>query len=135
MIGLPVLLFVPFTTVATITLTLEYPDGAPWLHQARADFHDERGAVITTISLDRAPSWGANLHWWAHSYSDQSHLRPRDMLRVTSVTVRPEGCAPQHLPLRLEARYEAASLSIHGGGLAYLLYDYKTVVKVDCRHE
>lgn len=132
-IGLPVLWFVPFTTVATITLALEDTQGKPVERHASADFLDAGGAVITTIKLDdKLPSWANNLHWWSHSRSDQSRLRPRDMLRVTSAMVRAEGCAPQQVPVQLQATYEPTSLAPHGGGLAYRLYDFKQTVKLDC---
>lgn len=132
-VALPVLWFVPFTTVATITLTLEDMQGKPVERHASADFRDAQGAVITTIKLDdKLPSWANNLHWWSHSSDERSRLRPRDMLRVTSATVRAEGCAPQQLPVQLQATYEPTSLSPHGSGLAYRLYDFKQTVRLDC---
>lgn len=136
MVGLPVMWFVPFTSVATITLTLEDMQGQPVERHASAVFLDAQGATITTIKLDdRLSSWANNLHWWSHSGSDQSRLRPRDAMRATAVVVSAEGCTSQQLPIRLQSSYEPASLTPHGGGLAYLLYQFNQTVRLDCRTE
>lgn len=123
---------VPLTAVSTITLTLVDQDGNPLTTNAAATFYDAEKRAITRIALGKLPSWGNNIHWWAHSASAASLLRPGDARRAVRAVLEAEHCAPLTIPIALTGEYIAPSAALHGGGAAYMLYNYATTAHLTC---
>ena len=122
----------PLTSVSAITLVLENQGGKKIVSNARAAFLDVDGWEIVEIDLGEPPSWDNNIHWWAHSSHETSKLRPEDARRARSAVVSAQGCAPITLPIKLDGRYVPPSLSPHGGGRAYMLYEFNGTARLDC---
>lgn len=122
----------PLVTVSAITLTLEDEAGGKIVGPARGHFLDGDGRKIVTIALGALPSWDNNLHWWAHSSHPESKLHPDDARRVRSVLIEADGCAQQTLPISLTGTYVPPSPLPHGGGRAYMLYEFTKVVRLEC---
>lgn len=122
----------PLVTVSAITLTLEDAAGGKIVGPARAHFLDADGREIVTIALGELPSWDNNLHWWAHSSHPESKLHPDDARRARSVLIEADGCVPLTLPVELNSTYVPPSLLPHGGGRAYMLYEFSTIVRLEC---
>ena len=122
----------PRVSVSVITLTLEDEVGGKIAGPARAHFLDADGREIVTIALGELPSWDNNLHWWAHSSHPESQLHPKDALRARGVMIEADGCAPQTVRVELRGTYVPPSLLPHGGGRAYMLYEFSRVVRLEC---
>jgi hypothetical protein len=122
----------PLTSVSAITVALESQGGRKIVSNARAAFLDADGREIVEIALGEPPSWHNNIHWWAHSSHETSKLRPEDARRARSAVISAEGCAPLSLPIELAGRYVPPSLSPHGGGRAYMLYEFNGTARLDC---
>lgn len=122
----------PLTTVSAITLTLEDQAGGRIAGPARASFLDADGREIVAVTLGALPSWDNNIHWWAHSSHDSSLLRPDDARRARSVRIEAAGCAPRELPMQVVGSYVPPSLMPHGGGPAYMLYEFSRTVRLEC---
>jgi hypothetical protein len=122
----------PLTSVSAITLALENQGGRKIVSNARAAFLDVDGHEIVEVALGELPSWDNNIHWWAHSSHEASKLRPEDARRARSVVISAQGCAPLTLPIKLDGRYIPPSLSPHGGGRAYMLYEFNGTARLDC---
>lgn len=123
---------VPLTSVSTITLTLVDQAGKPVTTKASATFYDAEKRVITRIALGKFPSWENNIHWWAHSTSAASLLRPRDARRAVSATLTVEHCDSLTIPIALSSEYIAPSAALHGGGVAYMFYNYAAIAQLTC---
>lgn len=124
---------VPLTAVSAITLTLEDQRGGKIAGPARALFLDADGREIVAVALGEPQSWDNNIHWWAHSSHALSRLRPDDARRARSVRIEADGCAPQAVPVDLSGSYMPPSIMPHGGGQAYMLYEFSRTVRLDCR--
>jgi hypothetical protein len=122
----------PLTSVSVITIALEDGSGKQITENAMATFQDADGKAIVEIALGAPPSWSNNIHWWAHSSNAESTLRPEDARRATRAMVSAQGCAPLVLPIDLQRQYVPPSLSPHGGGRAYMLYEFTGTVRLDC---
>ena len=122
----------PLTSVSVITIMLEDDKGQPITDNATAVFEDADGEPIVEIALGALPSWSNNIHWWAHSSNAESTLRPEDARRASRAVIEAQGCAPLTLPVDLRRQYVPPSLSPHGGGRAYMLYEYSTTARLDC---
>lgn len=122
----------PLTSVAAITLTLEDQQGGKIAGPARAVFLDADGREIVAVALGALPSWDNNIHWWAHSSHESSLLHPDDARRVRGVRIEAEGCAPQDLPMQVADSYVPPSIALHGGGRAYMLYEFTRTLRLDC---
>lgn len=122
----------PLTSVSAITIALEDRDGGKITANARASFLDADGRAIVDIALGALPSWDNNIHWSAHSSHGTSTLRPEDARRARSVLISAQGCAPLTLPVELRSQYVPPSLSPHGGGGAYMLYEFSAAARLDC---
>jgi hypothetical protein len=122
----------PLTSVSVITIELEDDRGGKITTGARAVFLDADARPITEIALGELPSWDNVIHWWAHSSNAESRLRPEDALRAVSAVISAQGCAPLALPIALERQYVAPSLSPHGGGSAYMLYEFRGTARLAC---
>jgi hypothetical protein len=122
----------PLVTVSAITLTLEDAAGGKIVGPARGRFLDADGREIVTVALGELPSWDNKLHWWAHSSHPESKLHPDDARRARSVLIEADGCAPLTLPVELGSTYAPPSLLPHGGGRAYMLYEFSAVVRLEC---
>jgi hypothetical protein len=122
----------PLTSVSAITITLENQGGEPIAGTARASFVDGEGGKIVDVALGELPSWQNNIHWWAHSSHATSLLRPEDARRAMSVLIEAEGCAPLTVPMELHGQYVPPSLMPHGGGRAYMLYEFAQTVRLEC---
>ena len=122
----------PLTSVAQITLTLENQQGGKIAGPARAAFLDADGKEITAVALGTLPSWDNNIHWWAHSSNKASLLHPDDARRTRSARIEAEGCAPNTMPIELSGTYVPPSLLPHGGGRAYMLYEFSRIVRLQC---
>lgn len=122
----------PLTSVSSITIALEDQRGGRITADGRAAFLDADGRAIVEIALGQTPSWDNNVHWWAHSTNETSRLRPGDARRATSVAISAAGCARLTLPIALEGRYVPPSLAPHGGGRAYMLYEFKGTARLMC---
>jgi hypothetical protein len=123
---------VPLTSVAVITIALEDNNGRQITENAKATFLDAGSKAIVEIALGAPPSWSNNIHWWSHSSNPESVLRPEDARRAASAVISAEGCAPVTLPIQLQRHYVPPSLSPHGGGPAYMLYEYRAPARLDC---
>lgn len=122
----------PLTSVSTITLTLEDEQGGKVAGRARAVFLDADGKEIVAVALGALPSWDNNIHWWAHSSEESSLLRPDDARRVRGVRVEADGCVPLTLPMQVAGSYVPPSIAPHGGGRAYMLYEFTRTLRLDC---
>lgn len=122
----------PLTSVSSITIALENQKGERITANAQASFLDADGRTIVEVALGALPSWDNNIHWWAHSSLEGSTLRPEDARRAGSAVISAQGCAPLALPIRLQGRYVPPSLSPHGGGRAYMLYEFNETAQLDC---
>jgi hypothetical protein len=123
----------PLTTVSVITIELEDKSGGKITAGGRrAVFLDANGQPITELALGELPSWDNVIHWWAHSTNVESRLRPEDARRAVRAIVSAQGCAPLTLPIALRGEYVPPSLSPHGGGRAYMLYEFREVARLDC---
>lgn len=122
----------PFTSVSSITIALEDQRGAKITTDGRALFQDADGRAIVEIALGEPQSWDNNIHWWAHSNHETSTLRPRNARRATRVAISARGCTPLVLPIALQGRYVPPSLAPHGGGRAYMLYEFKGTARLNC---
>ncbi|WP_119300323.1 hypothetical protein [Dongia deserti] len=122
----------PLVSVSSITIALENQRGRKITADGRAAFLDADGRAIVEIALDESPSWDNNIHWWAHSTHETSKLRPVDARRARSVAISAGGCAPLTLPIALESRYVPPSLAPHGGGRAYMLYEFNGTARLTC---
>ena len=122
----------PLTSVSVITITLEDDQGRQIIENATAVFQDADGKPIVEIALGALPSWSNNIHWWAHSTNAESTLRPEDARRAARAIISAQGCAPLAVPIELRRQYIPPSLSPHGGGRAYMLYEFRNVVRLDC---
>lgn len=122
----------PLTSVTTITIALEDRNGRSLTENAHASFLDSAGREIVDIALGAPPSWANNIHWWAHSSHETSVMRPEDARRARRVLISAQGCAPLTLSIELQGRYVPPSLLPHGGGRAYMLYEYSGTARLDC---
>jgi hypothetical protein len=122
----------PLTSVSAITIALEDRNGGKITANARASFLDDDGREIVEVALGELPSWDNNIHWWAHSSHKESKLRPDDARRARSAVISAQGCAPLTVPIALQGQYVPPSLSPHGGGRAYMLYEFKGTAQRDC---
>src|SRR5688572_16359967 len=122
----------PLTSVSTITIALQDQNGRKIAANARASFLDADGREIVEIALGEPPSWDNNIHWWAHSSHEASTLRPEDARRARSAVISAQGCAPLTLPIALQGQYVPPSLSPHGGGRAYMLYEFNGTARLEC---
>ena len=122
----------PLTSVSVITIALEDQAGGKITANGRALFLDAAGQPITEIELGELPSWDNIIHWWAHSTNAESRLRPEDARRTASAVISAQGCAPLTLPIALQGQYVPPSLSPHGGGGAYMLYEFTGTARLDC---
>lgn len=122
----------PLTSVSAITIALEDRGGRKITADARASFLDADGRAIVEVALGALPSWDNNIHWWAHSSHGASILRPEDARRASGVLISAQGCSPLTLPVELQGRYVPPSLSPHGGGRAYMLYEFSATARLDC---
>lgn len=122
----------PLTSVSSITIALENHRGEKITADGRASFQDADGRAIVEIALGEPQSWDNNIHWWAHSTHETSKLRPGDARRARSVAILALGCAPLTLPIALQGRYIPPSLAPHGGGRAYMLYEFNGTARLDC---
>lgn len=122
----------PVTSVATMTITLTDQNGQPITKNATATFFDAQENKITTIALGKPPSWSNTLHWWAHSTQAASHLRPADARQVVRVQIDAAHCVTVHMPVALAAQYIGPSVMPHGGGAAYMLYEFVRSVQMQC---
>jgi hypothetical protein len=122
----------PLTSVSAITIALEDQNGRKITANAVASFLDADGREIVDVALGALPSWDNNIHWWAHSSHQDSKLRPEDARRAKSVTIAAQGCAPLTLSIKLKGQYVPPSLSPHGGGRAYMLYEFSETARLDC---
>jgi hypothetical protein len=102
------------------------------LNDATATFLDENDRKIAEIGLGALPSWDNNIHWWAHSDHPTSTLRPDDARRARSAIIRAPGCGPLRLPIALSSTYNPPSIMPHGGGEAYMLYEFSRTVMLEC---
>jgi hypothetical protein len=123
---------VPLTAVSTITLTLVDQDEKPLTTNAAATFYDADKRVITRITLGKFPSWENNIHWWAHSTSAASLLRPSDARSAVRAVLEVDHCVSLTIPIALTGEYIAPSAALHGGGSAYMLYNYAATVHFTC---
>lgn len=123
---------VPLTSVSAITIAVEDEKGGKITANAVASFLDSDGRAILDVAVGEPPSWDNNIHWWAHSSHETSKLRPEDARRVKSALISAEGCAPLKLPVELEREYVPPSLMPHGGGRAYMLYDFTGTARLNC---
>jgi len=122
----------PLTSVSSITVALVDQSGRKITAGAVASFLDADGREIVEVALGELPSWDNNIHWWAHSSHEASKLRPEDARRARSVTISAQGCAPLTLPIGLQSQYVPPSLSPHGGGRAYMLYEFAGTARLEC---
>ena len=122
----------PFVSVSAITLSLVDQAGEPLRGEAEAVFLDAAGKEIVTISDATPGSWEGHLHWWAHSGHRQSLASPAKARRAVAAIVSAPGCAPAKLPIALTRTYEPLSFAPHGGGPAYLLYEFEREVTLSC---
>ncbi|HJT12037.1 MAG TPA: hypothetical protein VJ790_05430 [Dongiaceae bacterium] len=122
----------PLTSVSSITIAVEDEKGGKITANAVASFLDSDGRVILDVALGELPSWDNNIHWWAHSSHETSELRPEDARRARSALISTVGCAPLELPVELQGQYVPPSLMPHGGGRAYMLYEFTGAARLDC---
>jgi hypothetical protein len=122
----------PLTSVSAITIALEDRNGGKITANAHASFLDAGGRTIVDIALGELPSWDNNIHWWAHSSSEESRLRPEDARRARSVLITAQDCAPLTLPIELRGQYVPPSVMPHGGGRAYMLYEFSGTARLTC---
>ena len=122
----------PLTSVSVITIELQDDSGGKITSDGRAVFLDAEERPITEIVLGELPSWDNVIHWWAHSANPESRLRPEDARRAASVTLSAQGCAALTMPIVLQRQYVPPSLSPHGGGRAYMLYEFRAVARLAC---
>jgi hypothetical protein len=122
----------PLTSVSSVTIALEDQNGRKITANARASFLDSNGRAIVEVVLGELPSWDNNIHWWAHSSHETSKLRPEDARRAKSVVISAQECAPFTLPIELQGQYVPPSLSPHGGGRAYMLYEFSETARLNC---
>lgn len=123
---------VPFTAVSSITIAVEDEKGGKITANAVASFLDSDGRAILDVTVGELPSWDNNIHWWAHSSHETSKLRPEDARRARTVLISAEGCAPLKLPIDLQSKYVPPSLMPHGGGRAYMLYEFTGAARLNC---
>jgi hypothetical protein len=123
---------VPLTSVSSITIAVEDENGGKITENAVASFLDSDGRAIVDIALGELPSWDNNIHWWAHSSHEISKLRPEDARRARTALISAEGCAPLKLPIELQSEYVPPSLMPHGGGRAYMLYEFTGAARLNC---
>jgi len=123
---------VPDISISAITITVSDSHGNKITHDASATFLDAEGNEIVRVELGALPSWDNNIHWWAHSSNPQSLLRPSDAKRATSAIVRAKNCAPVKVPIALTSTYEPPSIMPHGGGSAYMLYEFNRFIYLEC---
>jgi hypothetical protein len=123
---------VPLTSVSAITIAVEDEAGGKITANAVASFLDSDGRPILDVAVGELPSWDNNIHWWAHSSHEASKLRPEDARRARSALISAEGCAPLKLPVELQTEYVPPSLMPHGGGRAYMLYDFTGTARLNC---
>lgn len=122
----------PLTSVATILIEVEDQGGRKITADGGAVFLDAQGRPITEIALGELPSWDNVINWWAHSTNAESRLRPEDARRAVSAVISAKGCAPLTLPITLQRQYVPPSLSPHGGGSAYMLYEFRGTARLAC---
>lgn len=122
----------PLTSVATILIEVEDQGGRKITADGGAVFLDAQGDPITEIALGELPSWDNVINWWAHSSNAESRLRPEDARRAVSAVISAQGCAPLTLPIALQRHYVPPSLSPHGGGGAYMLYEFRSTARLAC---
>ena len=122
----------PLTSVSAITIAVEDEKGGKITANAVASFLYSDGRAILDVALGELPSWDNNIHWWAHSSHETSKLRPEDARRARSALISAEGCAPLKLPVELQSEYVPPSLMPHGGGRAYMLYDFTGTARLNC---
>jgi hypothetical protein len=123
---------VPLTSVSAITIAVEDEAGGKITANAVASFLDSDGRAILDVAVGELPSWDNNIHWWAHSSHETSKLRPEDARRVRTVLISAQNCAPIKLPIELQEQYVPPSLMPHGGGRAYMLYDFTGTARLNC---
>ena len=123
----------PLTTVVSIEINLQDQDGRA-LPGAAGTFVDGSGKVIGTIEGKPWVLEQHHLSWWTSSaYPDKGFMRPVDALNAREVLISAPGCVPLRLPIRLTREYHGLSLSPHGGGPAFNLYQFEPTVKLTCR--
>jgi hypothetical protein len=125
----------PFVSVVAITIRLVDQAGEAVRGEAEAVFLDAAGKEIVTVTLETRGSWDNNLHWWARNDSPYSLLRPADARRARSAVVSVPQCESVELPIQLRRTYEPLSFAPHGGGSAYLLYEFERELVLICDPE
>jgi len=127
-----VLLCLPLTSVAVLTVTVLDQNNQKMTTNVTATFLDRHGKPIIKITSKTPGSWDNNLHWWSHSSHSTSKLRPADAMRATSVLIEAKDCDAATLPIKLKRTYEPMSIAPHGGGAAYFIYKFDQSAVVQC---
>lgn len=131
--GGAVLLSLPLTSVAVLTITVLDQNNQKMTANVTATFLDRHGKPIVNITSKTPGSWDNNLHWWTHSSHSTSKLRPTDAMRAASVLIQASDCDTATLPIKLKRTYEPMSIAPHGGGAAYFIYKFDQSVILQCR--
>lgn len=131
--GGAVLLCLPLTSVAVLTITVLDQDNQKMTANATATFLDHYGKSIVKITSKTPGSWDNNLHWWTHSSHSTSKLRPADAMRAASVLIQASDCEAATLPIKLQRSYQPMSIAPHGGGAAYFIYKFDRTIVLQCR--
>lgn len=127
-----VLLSLPLTSVAVLTITVLDQNNQKMTANVTATFLDDHGKSIVKITPKTPGSWDNNLHWWTHSSHSTSKLRPTDAMRATSVLIEANECDAAILPIKLNRTYEPMSIAPHGGGAAYFIYKFDQSAVLQC---
>lgn len=122
----------PLISVSSIRIAVFDETTARLTQGVTATFVDDSGAEIVTIESGKLPSWDNVLEWWAHSAHDTSLLRPADAKRAAFAIVRASGCAPVKVPVKLTGEYNPPSPMPHGGGPAFMYYQFSRMVTLTC---
>ena len=100
--GGAVLLSLPLTSVAVLTITVLDQNNQKMTANVTATFLDRHGKPIVNITSKTPGSWDNNLHWWTHSSHSTSKLRPTDAMRAASVLIQASDCDAATLPIKLK---------------------------------
>lgn len=122
----------PFVSVVAVTIRLVDQAGEAVRGEAQAVFLDAAGKEIVIVTLETRGSWDNNLHFWARNDSPYSLLRPAEARRAVIAVVTVPECEVAKVPIQLTRNYEPLSFAPHGGGSAYLLYEFEQEVVLSC---
>ncbi len=131
--GTLVFFSLPLTSVATLTITVFDQDHQKITTDINATYFDRDGNEIIEITPQTRGSWDNNLHWWTHSSHQTSMMRPQAGLRATSTQIKAKGCKSTTISVTRNRQYQPLRFSLHGGGTAYLIYNFKQTVVLNCK--